>query len=855
MNPTTPAPPSAARVAAIALGVSAVFWAIAWVGLRPVAYHVSGALADLGFLTAALLLWRPLFRSQARVALLAVALAFTFSFSLVLKSSLLGAPVFSSDLSALVALLGVLSGWQWLLAVAVLVVLSAAVAWSLQPLPKRAGWLLPGVAFVAAIVAFAPALVAVAGRAGHRPLEDSIAHYRRDGGVLFLLEDRAAREEESADAPTLEAVEGAAYSVQLAEPVRGARRNVHLVLLESIWDPLKLRAYTFDRDPFDPRFRRFLQASGNSRVLSPVFGSLTANAEFEMLCGLPTSQRVVFFTRNLRQPMPCLPRVLRDSGYLTMASHPNSANFWSRDQAYGRIGFEQYRSLPSFVVDDLDGAYLADASTFRQNLAMLAAAGRERPVFNYVVTLSSHFPYDRNRARRPDRVRVTPRHALLSDYANAASYTTSAFMDWLEQLRRDDPDAIVVAFGDHAPMLGGDVDPYGASGLPISGSGRSPQVLTALSETPLIVVDGRRGVLRLGSLPIKRVAEVITGALRGEPLPASPPGMVRRFQDNLLVNTGAGWLRCPDPAERAGAEAASAATCATARKRDRDQRIVRDDLARGHQYAAIRAHGAAMLVPTAMTLDGDARRCSAEIEAWGPNGAVAGQPFNVQPGGASATWLRAPRRTGVPRLRIGRDEVPIRFGGAVGAASWRNPAFLQRPGRYPVQLLCDGEAPHRLGEFVVEGPHPSAKSSAVPAKASLPARAAVVAAAPTALPADLPVAIRPGMAAALRFRTTVSGQAGVALAPIEVLSAQCLADKASHAALRLRWVATPARRAIEVFSLGPGDAAPTLFARSGAQGQADTGPWVRDGQRFDFFDANSHARLASITLLAPACPR
>ena len=834
---------SAASVLAIALAVALLYWLLGWALAPSVAYTPMGAAADFAFIAVALLLWRPVFRSPARVALHALTLGFLFSFSLVLKASLLGAPVYSSDLTAFMALLGILSGWQWLLAAGSVVAVAAAMAWSLQPRPGQARWLLAGASYLALLVFAAPWGLAAATWLGHVPLEDGIAHFRRDGGVLFLLEDRIERDAGLASAPDAGTVQAAQYSVSLAEPVAGARRNVHLVLLESIWDPLRLGAYRFDQDPFDPRFRRLLEASGDSGVLSPVFGSLTANAEFEMLCGLPTSQRVVFFTRHLKRPMPCLPRALRDSGYLTVASHPNHANFWSRDRAYGLIGFEQYHSLPSFVVDDRDGAYLADASTFQQNLEMLAGAGADRPVFNYVVTLSSHYPYQRHRSRRPDRVRVTPAHPMLSDYANAARYTTAAFMDWLEQVRRRDPEALVVAFGDHAPMLGNDPDPYGRSGLPITGGRRSSNVLSALSSTPLVVVDGREGPVALGQLPIKRVGEVIVRALRGEPLTVSTVGMARKFQDNLLVGGRDGWKRCADPSDPTDHGEAGDSECAAARKRDRDQRIVRDDLASGHQFASERMRALSVLPPDRMQVDVDVARCFADVEAWGPAATGLGLPFNVQAGGSSAIWLRAPRRAGAPRLRIGNEEGPIHFGEDVGSAKWRTPRFLAEAGRYPVDVVCNGHPPKRLGFFQVGSPRPVAPVATAQRQS------------PKVTPPDeaAPVALPAAAAAAMEFGITQHGALGLAVEPLQVLSARCQAGRVWRAALRLRWKAAANLREVEVRSTGPGDATSTLFARSGPSGQADTGEWVQDGQRFEFIDAATGNSLGSIALAAPAC--
>src|SRR5690606_33883603 len=189
----------------------------------------------------------------------------------------------------------------------------------------------------------------------------------------------------------------------------GPRRNIHFVLLETFWDPLRLKAYQFSEDPFDPRFREMVEQSQGSMALTPHFGHLTANAEFESLCGLQASEDKADFVATMsRHAVPCLPRVLQLLGYRTLASHPNNVTSWGRDKAYGLVGFERFNSSQAFEIDDTDALFLNDASLYRQNLAMLEEEGDGRPVFNYVVSISSHWPYRRNTERRPDVVSLSP---------------------------------------------------------------------------------------------------------------------------------------------------------------------------------------------------------------------------------------------------------------------------------------------------------------------------------------------------------------------------------------------------------------------------------------------------------------
>ena len=105
-------------------------------------------------------------------------------------------------------------------------------------------------------------------------------------------------------------------------------------------------------DPFPPELRALWAETGHSVTLSPVFGGYTANAEFEALCGFPVTENAVFFEGWLRRDVPCLPALLREAGYRTVASHPNVPGFWNRTHAYRLTGFDEYLSVADFDTSD-----------------------------------------------------------------------------------------------------------------------------------------------------------------------------------------------------------------------------------------------------------------------------------------------------------------------------------------------------------------------------------------------------------------------------------------------------------------------------------------------------------------------
>lgn len=592
------------------------------------------------------------------------------------KVAQLQVPVLAADSTALVALLQVLSGWRLWLAMGLLAGVALLAAWAWWP--RRGGWhglLLAGGVATGWIVGAAWVDVRLDRVAPLASPDDLVERLERRGGGLFLMADFANYRREKASLPGAREVGRALAGVSPPRMQAGPGfrpRNVHVVLIETAWDPLQLGHYRFSRDPFDPRFRRAMQQSRGSAALVPGFGGATANAEFEVLCGLPATRDQVAFEHDLARPMPCLPRLLRQAGYLATASHPYRADFWSRDRAYPLLGFERYYPVNAFELDDMDGMFLADASTYRQVLARLNRNGDPRPVFNYVVSLSSHYPYERA-AHRPDRITVTPRAQLLEGYANAIAYSTEAFMDYVEAVQARDPDALVVGFGDHAPVLGHAPDPFELSGIVMptrrDAIGASPLVDSpAISRVPLLVFDGRKGVVPVGEMPLFAVTDLVLSRL-GEDAPRTwlsafrDAGLhadrTRLFLGHMMIRQGDRWRLCRG--KHAGCDAARAVR----------ERLVllRQDLARGHQHALAWLDAPDLSEATDMALEKPHADCALAVAAWGPRDLVRGAGFNVQADGQSTFWFQLEAGRGQPKLRIGEGlEVTMTIAGLSASA-------------------------------------------------------------------------------------------------------------------------------------------------------------------------------------------
>jgi phosphoglycerol transferase MdoB-like AlkP superfamily enzyme len=291
-------------------------------------------------------------------------------------------------------------------------------------------------------------------------------------------------------------------------------RNIHIVLLESFWDPNALKKAKFKQNPLSPEFRELWKSAGYSHALAPVFGGFTANSEFEVLCGFPVVKDAVKFERQLLNDVPCLPHILADKNYRTIASHPNVPVFWNRVNAYKRMGFQTYWSLEDFVQDDMNQEFMSDSTLYRQVLEKISASlDAKQPVLDYIVTYFGHWNYPLSESR-PNKVSSSSEVEEVTAYANTVYYKSRELMGFINEVRKRDPEGIIVVFGDHLPFLGENFAGYVESGvLAANRSDFSPTMFKAYVSTPMLIIDGKRGPVKFGSLPLYQVPKQLLDLL------------------------------------------------------------------------------------------------------------------------------------------------------------------------------------------------------------------------------------------------------------------------------------------------------------------------------------------------------
>ena len=247
-----------------------------------------------------------------------------------------------------------------------------------------------------------------------------------------------------------------------------AKRNVHLLVLESFIDPTLLKGAHFSRPPADISFTKLFGNKGGFSV-SPVFGGGTAQAEFEVLCGVPALRELsgVEFDVFTGAKTYCLPNLLTQAGYETDATNSFVPDYYNSTKAYAGLGFshtyypqEYAKGLTSYFSngDTTDEMYIFDGTLLSQNLDFISRKIKEhpeQPIFNYIIGIYGHTPHDINTEKRPEVIGVTGKvkDEQLDRAVNQYYYRTQAIAAFVNGLLKVDPHSLIILVSDHLPPL------------------------------------------------------------------------------------------------------------------------------------------------------------------------------------------------------------------------------------------------------------------------------------------------------------------------------------------------------------------------------------------------------------------
>ncbi|MDO9142511.1 MAG: LTA synthase family protein, partial [Methylobacter sp.] len=200
------------------------------------------------------------------------------------KISFFGGPIMPDDVFALQSLLLILEGWRFFAAAIPLAAIASLLLFNFT----MRHWS----AYLASLVAISLGITIV-----YKPVSllapldgyfgnsvwDQRSNYIGRGATVYTLLETARYFAAAEVLPDSDMAQEAADNLLAAAPKKTAvgkaftPRNVHLVLLESFWDPNELKKAKYKPNPLSPEFRELWKNAGYSHALDPVYGGFNDN--------------------------------------------------------------------------------------------------------------------------------------------------------------------------------------------------------------------------------------------------------------------------------------------------------------------------------------------------------------------------------------------------------------------------------------------------------------------------------------------------------------------------------------------------------------------------------------------------
>lgn len=143
-----------------------------------------------------------------------------------------------------------------------------------------------------------------------------------------------------------------------------------------------------------------------------------------------------------------LPKALTKNGYETVGLHGYMETFWNRNVMYNTLGFKSFLGEKSYKINEKIGLGLSDKEFLSQSLDKLHALSN--PYYAFLITLSSHFPYD-DINKYGEFNSGDYESSLLGNYLKAIHYTDAQLGMFIDKLEEDGTldNSVLAIYGDH----------------------------------------------------------------------------------------------------------------------------------------------------------------------------------------------------------------------------------------------------------------------------------------------------------------------------------------------------------------------------------------------------------------------
>ncbi|QNU66899.1 sulfatase-like hydrolase/transferase [Ruminiclostridium herbifermentans] len=250
------------------------------------------------------------------------------------------------------------------------------------------------------------------------------------------------------------------YDFTSGEATSDIKPNVIFIMSEAFWDATLLPNVVFSEDPI-PNFHKLQKSAISGEMVSPTYGGLTCNVEFEILTGLSLKYlpyQTTAYTTSIKRDIPAMPSYFKELGYQTIGVHPYEKSFFMRNTVYPMLGIDKFVTQSEMPDAQIKGGYISDDTFADYIISEYEKA--EKPVFMYNISMQNHWPYTNENYYEDNKFQVQSSKNLdnesitaLQNYAQGISDADKSLKKVIDYFTNVKEPTVVIFLGDHLPAL------------------------------------------------------------------------------------------------------------------------------------------------------------------------------------------------------------------------------------------------------------------------------------------------------------------------------------------------------------------------------------------------------------------
>jgi lipoteichoic acid synthase len=244
------------------------------------------------------------------------------------------------------------------------------------------------------------------------------------------------------------------YGKEIINDIEKAERpNIFMIQVESMDSTILNRKH--GRQYITP----FLHSLTRESIYYPYMmsyheGGCTSDAEFSSINSIePFPDVPAIKLVNYTYPNSMI-SVLQRNSYKTLAFHGNEGEFFNRNVAFPKMGFEKFIDIKAMKLQHTGwGAPDGQVVTFVENYLKDV----KEPFLAYVITMSSHEPFTATNIYSPGNAYQNINNDTVRNYFNSMAYVDRALKEIIAYIKSRFNNSYIFLFGDHTPNIENEV--------------------------------------------------------------------------------------------------------------------------------------------------------------------------------------------------------------------------------------------------------------------------------------------------------------------------------------------------------------------------------------------------------------